>query len=136
LTELDTYVECARQALPAEQFAAILPRIHELYQAVLARPFPDEEEVVVPTGSTFIEALPGARPVLEDFRLLHRAIDVSRVAADVRRRELDNLRRVALIRAGHLGDPDIETMVVAPTGTNPIVAPSVEPIAPSDPEVR
>jgi hypothetical protein len=136
LTELDTYVECARQALAAEQFAAILPRIHELYQAVLARPFPDEEEIVVPTGSTFIEALPGARPVLEDFRLLHRAIDVSRVAADVRRRELDNLRRVALIRAGHLGDPDIETMVVAPTGTNPIVAPSVEPIAPSDPEVR
>ena len=74
-----------------------------------------------PTGSTFIEALPGTRPVLEDFRLLHRAVDVARVAAEVRRQELDNLRRVARIRSGELGDPDIETMVVAPSGTGTVV---------------
>lgn len=120
-TELLAYAEAARQGMPRDQFAAVLPKIHALLDALDDRPVPSEEEVVVPTGSTFIEALPGTRPVLEDFRLLHRAIDVSRVAAEVRRRELDNLRRVALIRQGQLGDPDIETMVVAPPGSGTVI---------------
>lgn len=121
ISELDTYVACARQALPRAEFAAMLPAIQDLYRGLLDAPFPDEEEVVVPTASTFIEALPGSRPVLEDYRLLHRAIDVSKAAAEVRKHELDNLRRVALIRSGQLGDPDIETVVVTPPGSETVV---------------
>lgn len=124
LTELDEHVACLRRALPRDELAARLPHIHALYQALLARPFPDEEEIVVPTGSTFIEALPGTRPVLEDFRLLHRALDVARAAAEVRHRELENLRRVARLRAGELGDPDVETTVVAAERAGLVVAPT------------
>ena len=120
-TEIVAYADAARQALPRAEFAALLPKIHALLEALDDRAFPSEEEVVVPTGSTFIEALPGTRPVLEDFRLLHRAVDVARVAAEVRRLELDNLRRVARIRGGQLEDPDIETMVAAPPGTDVVV---------------
>lgn len=103
--------------MASADFAAVLPQIQVLYQALLARPFPDEDEVVVPTDSTFIEALPGTRPVLEDYKLLHRVIDVAKAAAEVRARELENLRLVARLRGGQLGDPDVQTMVVAPDGT-------------------
>lgn len=131
-TEIVAYADAARQALSRAEFAALLPKIHALLEALDDRAFPSEEEVVVPTGSTFIEALPGTRPVLEDFRLLHRAVDVARVAAEVRRQELDNLRRVARIRSGQLGDPDIETMVVAPSGTGTVV--DARTISPSNGE--
>ncbi|MEQ1735225.1 MAG: hypothetical protein ABL886_02190 [Rhodoglobus sp.] len=114
LSELDEYVACARQALLPHELDDLLPRLQVLYQALLDRPFPDEEDIVVPTGSTFIEALPGTRPVLEDYKLLHRVIDVAKAAAEVRGRELENLRLVARIRDGQLSDPDIQTMVVAP----------------------
>jgi hypothetical protein len=114
LSELDTYVACARESATPEYFAHIIPRVQDLYEALIDRPFPDEEEIVIPTNSAFIEALPGTRPVLEDFKLLHRAIDVSKAAAEVRARELENLRLVARIRDGQLSDPDIQTMVVAP----------------------
>ena len=120
-TELVGYAEAARQGMSRDQFAEVLPKVQALLDALDDRAVPSEEDVVVPTGSTFIEALPGTQPVLEDFRLLHRAIDVSRAAADVRRRELDNLRRVALIRQGQLGDPDIEAMVVTPPGSGTLV---------------
>ena len=33
------------------------------------------DEIVVPTGQLFIEALPGAHPLLEDFKLEHRRQD-------------------------------------------------------------
>ena len=43
-----------------------------------------DELVVVPTSSIYIEALVGTHPLLEDFKLIHRALDVKRVQAEVR----------------------------------------------------
>jgi len=43
--------------------------------------------------------------VLEDHKLLHRVIDVAKAAAEVRARELENLRLVARLRGGQLGVP-------------------------------
>lgn len=75
------------------------------------------DEIIVPTGQMFIEALPGAHPLLEDFKLLHRFEDVRKVRAEVRHAELENLRLASRLAAGQsetrlLEDPDIEKKVI------------------------
>jgi hypothetical protein len=78
------------------------------------------DEVIIPTGQLFIEALPGSHPLLEDFKLLHRAEDVRKVKAEVRHAELENLRlasrlvaaQVDMKNAAMLEDPDIEKKVI------------------------
>jgi hypothetical protein len=75
------------------------------------------DEIIIPTGQLFIEALPGSHPLLEDFKLLHRLEDVRKVKAEVRRAELENLRLAARVVAGQdktelLEDPDIDKKVV------------------------
>ena len=72
------------------------------------------DEIIVPTGQLFIEALPGTHPLLEDFKLAHRVQDVRKVMAEVRHAELENLRlaaRLAAMDKKLLEDPDIERKV-------------------------
>ena len=76
------------------------------------------EIIIVPTGQLFIEALPGSHPLLEDFKLLHRAEDVLKVKAEVRHAELENLRLATRLVQGQnkdqanlLEDPDIEKKI-------------------------
>jgi hypothetical protein len=66
----------------------------------------------------FIEALPGSHPLLEDFKLLHRAEDVKSVQAQNRHAELENLRLASRLVANPqlLQDPDIEKKVVVEGG--------------------
>jgi len=66
------------------------------------------DEIIVPTGELFVEALPGRHPLLEDFKLRHRAEDVRRARSETRRVELENLRLAARLLAGELEDPDVE----------------------------
>jgi hypothetical protein len=89
----------------------MLPAINAAYQRLLSAPHPDQEEIVVPTGSLYIEALPGVHPVLEDYQLYHRAIEVAGAAAEVRRKELENLRYAARIVEGELSDPEVDKVV-------------------------
>jgi len=78
------------------------------------------DEIIVPTGQLFIEALPGSHPLLEDFKLLHRIEDVRKVKAEVRHAELENLRLAARLFANQddpakdnlLEDPDIEKKII------------------------
>jgi len=78
------------------------------------------DEIIVPTGQLFIEALTGSHPLLEDFKLLHRVEDVRKVKAEVRHAELENLRLAARLAAAEsdannlsmLEDPDIEKKVI------------------------
>ena len=75
------------------------------------------DEIIVPTGQLFIEALPGTHPLLEDFKLIHRFEDVRKVRAEVRHAELENLRLASRLVAGQtdtalLEDPDIEKNIV------------------------
>jgi len=72
----------------------------------------EKEDVIIPTDSLYLEAMPGTRPVLENFKLAHRAIDVKKVESEVRKQELDNIRRAAKILKGELEDPDIEKQVM------------------------
>ena len=91
--------------------------IRELYIQRLTEDRPASDEIIVPTGQLFIEALPGKHPLLEDFKLLHRREDVRKVRADVRHAELENLRLAARLAAGERADPDIEKRIIVDKGT-------------------
>ena len=78
----------------------------------------DPEMVIVPSTSLYIEALPGTHPLLEDFKLIHRAIDIKKAQAEARHAELENLRLAARLSNSDLGDPDIDKVVVVGTGQN------------------
>jgi hypothetical protein len=72
----------------------------------------DNEPVIVPTNSLYIECLVGTHPLLEDFKLIHRALDVKKVQAEVRRAELENIRLAARALEGERDDPDVERKIV------------------------
>jgi hypothetical protein len=88
------------------------------------------DEIIVPTGQLFIEALPGSHPLLEDFKLLHRMEDVRKVKAEVRHAELENLRLASrLVKGQHkaelLQDPEIEKQIIIRNGKDIVVPPDV-----------
>jgi hypothetical protein len=72
----------------------------------------DSDLVVVPTSSLYVEALVGTHPLLEDFKLIHRALDVKKVQAEVRHAELENIRLAARALSGEHEDPDIEKKII------------------------
>jgi hypothetical protein len=75
----------------------------------------DNDLVIVPTNSLYIECLVGTHPLLEDFKLIHRALDVKKVQAEVRHAELENIRLAARALEGEREDPDIEKKIVIET---------------------
>jgi hypothetical protein len=81
----------------------------------------ESDEVVVPTSSLYIEALVGTHPLLEDFKLIHRALDVKKVQAEVRHAELENVRLAARALKGELEDPDIEKKVVVASSDDLVI---------------
>src|SRR5262249_30582876 len=78
----------------------------------LTAPKRESELVIVPTSSLYIEALVGTHPLLEDFKLVHRALDVKKVQGEVRHAELENVRLAARTLKGKLADPDIDKKVL------------------------
>jgi hypothetical protein len=113
-------------AITAAADAATRQRLAQEFVDYMNAELQKSSMVIVPTGQLFIEALTGTHPVLEDFKLLHRAEDVRKVKAEVRHAELENLRLASRLtaaqdskapaNAGLLGDPDIEKMVVVTDG--------------------
>jgi hypothetical protein len=121
LEEFQQLYCCLKEEL-GDQFSEVEPALKEFYRQLLLDPLRPGELIMVPTGSLFIEALPGEHPVLEDFKALHRAVDVKKVQAEVRRLELENVRYAARILAGERNDPDIDKKVVV-KGTGVLVNP-------------
>jgi hypothetical protein len=78
----------------------------------------NQQMVILPSNSLYIEALPGTHPLLEDFKLIHRAIDIKKAQAETRHAELENLRLGARLANGEYGDPDIDKVVVVGNGKN------------------
>ena len=72
----------------------------------------EDDRVIVPTDSLYIEALVGTHPLLEDFKLIHRALDVKKVQAEVRHSELENVRLAARVLKGNEEDPDVDRKIV------------------------
>ena len=97
-----------------DSFASNEAAFEEIMLRLLSKQTP--EMVIVPSNSLYIEALPGTHPLLEDFKLIHRAIDVKKAQAEARKAELENLRLGARLANEELGDPDIDKVVVVKNG--------------------
>jgi len=114
LEAFEDYVRCLKETMTEAEFQSVRPILARQYARILESPVRNGEEVVVPTDSLYIEALPGKHPVLEDFKLAHRAIDVMKAKSEVRGAELENVRLAARLLADErlVEDPTIERKVV------------------------
>lgn len=90
---------------------------------ILRSPRTATEEIIVPTGQLFIEALPGRHPLLEDFKLRHRMEDVRKVQAEVRRAEMENLRFAARLVAGEHENPTTEKRIIVDKSPDVVITP-------------
>jgi hypothetical protein len=117
--DLIDYLRCLRRENPSA-YARERDGIITLINERLRSPRREKERVVIPTNSLYIEALPGKHPVMEDFKLAHRALDVKKVQADVRAQELENLRLAARLLEGERDDPNVNTRIEV-TGNVPVV---------------
>jgi len=106
--ELVDLMKCVYEKDPDVFTDEVKKEFQDLIKKRLTSPRTETDVVVVPTDSLYIEALPGKHPILEDFKLIHRAVDVKKVQADTRKLELDNIRRAAKILKGELEDPETE----------------------------
>ncbi|WP_218511794.1 hypothetical protein [Variovorax sp. dw_308] len=81
------------------------------------------DEIIVPTGQLFIEALPGSHPLLESFKMEHRLLDVATVRAQNRHAELENLRLASRLAADPqlLQDPDIDKRIIVDKGAGVVM---------------
>lgn len=111
--DLERYANCLRETMPDAEFQAILPKVMAALERRLDKARPDSEEIVIPTGSLFIELLPGEYSAMEAFKRQHRAVDVADAVADVITKRLEHLRVAARIAADKLGDPTTEKVVIA-----------------------
>ena len=112
VADLESYADCLQETMQANDFSQVKPKIVETIRRRLESARPDAEEIIIPTGSLFIELLPGTYSALEKFKRQHRAIDVADALADVITKRLDHLRVAARIAEDKLGDPTIEKVVV------------------------
>ena len=112
LDEFSQYVCCLKKKLTDDEFKKVLPQLQKLYQTILTNPLRDDDVLVVPTNSLFIEALPASHTLLEKFKLDHRMIDVKKVQAEARQKELDNVRMAARILSGERGDPHVDKKIL------------------------
>lgn len=117
------YVCCLKDQLTAEELESLLPELREQYKVILSAADRTDDVLVVPTNSLFIEALPAAHELLGNFKRAHRLIDVKAAQADDRAKELENVRRAALLLAGEREDPNIDKRILIENG-NGVVVPS------------
>lgn len=117
LEDYSKYVCTLHDRLTESEFEATKPLLKKWLADLLGDPLRNGDEVTVPTDSLFIEILPGSHPLLEDFKLRHRELDVFSAAEDVRRKRLENYRMAGRLINGRWGDPDVEKQIVV-TGTS------------------
>jgi hypothetical protein len=107
--ELATAIRCVRAE--GSVGAAELEAVEQLLLDRLTAARRDSEEIIVPTGQLFIEALPGEHPVLEDFKLVHRQLDAEKVDAEARLAYLEVIRSASLLNAGEWDDHDVDRLI-------------------------
>ena len=112
LEEFSDYVCCLKKTLSEERFEQLAPTLSERLKQLLQRSVRENEEIIVGTGNLYIEALPGAHSIMEQFKHLHRQIDVKKAQEELRTNAIDNVRRAQRILDNSLEDPDIEAKYV------------------------
>lgn len=106
LDDFSEYVCCLREHLSEEQFQELVPELKAQLKKLLQSPLRDDEEIVVPMDAMYIEALPGSRPILEDFKLLHRQIDAADAQEDLRLKKMEKIRYAQRLLEGRTDDPE------------------------------
>jgi hypothetical protein len=119
LDQYSRYVCCLRHRLTDVKFNEIKPQLIAWLTKLLASPLRNGDEIVVPTGSLFIESLVDPNPILERFKLQHRELDVNKVQEEVRRASLENIRLASRLLHNEREDPDIEKKIVVESGVAP-----------------
>ncbi|MBB3020799.1 hypothetical protein FHR70_003887 [Microvirga lupini] len=114
LSEFADYVCCLKKHYEEqdrpEVFEKLKPELQEALRKLLQSSRRDEDIVIPCEDGLYIEALPGTHSVMEQFKQLHRIIDVKSAQADLRTKELNNIRRAEMILNEDLADPDIESV--------------------------
>jgi hypothetical protein len=123
LDEYSEYVCRLHDTLPASEFDAMKPKLKAWLEQLLASPLRNGDEIVVPTHSLFIETLADPNPILEDYKLIQRELDVLKVGMDVRTAGIESLRRAARLLKGERGDPDFDKQTIV-AGLN--ASPSID----------
>jgi len=118
--ELQELATCINRKKP-EVFEKYRNRFRQLLIDRLTSSRKENELVIVPTSSLYIECLVGTHPLLEDFKLIHRALDVKKVQAEVRHAELENIRLAARALKGKDEDPDIEKKIIIENGQDIVI---------------
>jgi hypothetical protein len=111
-----------KDQLSASDLAALQSQLLHQYRSIVSNPALATDTVIVPTNSLYIEALPGAHPLLENFKLQHRAVDVAAAMAAARRGELENLRFALRLLDDQLTDPDVEKQIVVEGAAGVVVS--------------
>ena len=69
------------------------------------------QDIIIPSGELFIEALPGKHTLLEDFKLRHREADAKKASAEAQIAQIEALRRAQLLKEGDYSDPSVDKSV-------------------------
>lgn len=125
LEEFAEYVIKLKERLTEEQFSEVRVELKAQYERLITNPRRNGEEIIIPTGSLFIEALPATASLLERFKAIHRAIDVKLAQANVRQAEIEALRLADRLLHDERTDPSIEKKVIIQGGP-------AEPVVPVD----
>lgn len=120
LDDYARYVCCLHDSLSPQDFDNLKPTLRKWLELLLVDPLRNGDQIVVPADSLYIEVLTGAHPLLENFKLRHRELDVYKMQAEVRRAELENLRLASRLLHEEREDPDVERKIVV-EGAVPIV---------------
>src|SRR5262249_5928271 len=92
LDQYSRFICCLHDKLSQADFDAMKPQLKAWLEQLLASPLRNGDEIVVPTGSLFIEALVDQNSLLEDFKELHRELDVFKALEETRKAGLENIR--------------------------------------------
>jgi hypothetical protein len=112
LDEFTDYVCCLEHELTPDELDQLRPTLQQIYKVILSNPSRNNDVLVVPTNSLFVEALPSSNSNLEEFKRAHRMEDVKRVQGENRAAELRNILRAARILSGDLEDPIVDRKVL------------------------
>lgn len=112
LDDFSEYVCCLKKELTPEEFNELKEELFAQLKKLLQSPLRDDEEIVVPMDAMYIEALPGATPILEDFKLLHRQIDAADAQEDLRLKKMEKLRYAQRLLGDELDDPETDAKYI------------------------
>lgn len=126
LNDFGRYICCLHDRLPPGDFENLKPLLKRWLETLLSDPLRNGDEVIVPTDSLFIEILPGAHPLLENFKLRHRELDVFKVAEDVRKNRMETFRLASRLLHDEREDPDVEKKIVVANGVHTTIGVDVD----------